>query len=108
MPLSVCVEPGCPGFAAARGRCEQHASQRAAEAKARTKGVKYYNTKRWKSLRRFVLRRDRYTCQECRRFGNEVDHIVPIVQGGEIWSEDNLQVLCKSCHSRKTAKEVWT
>ena len=34
----------------------------------------------------------------------EVDHIVPKARGGpDAW--DNLQALCKSCHSRKTAVE---
>jgi 5-methylcytosine-specific restriction protein A len=35
---------------------------------------------------------------------NEVDHIKSKSQGGkDEW--DNLQALCKSCHSRKTAAE---
>ena len=34
----------------------------------------------------------------------EVDHIVPKSAGGTD-AMDNLQALCKSCHSRKTAKE---
>jgi 5-methylcytosine-specific restriction protein A len=107
MPKSACVEPGCPDFAEQRGRCERHSKERAKEARDRTIGRDFYGTKRWRALRRRVLKRDRYTCQECRRFGNEVDHVVPVAQGGARWSEDNLQTLCKSCHSRKTAREVW-
>lgn len=35
----------------------------------------------------------------------EVDHIKPKSQGGrDEW--ENLQALCKSCHSRKTAAEL--
>ena len=34
----------------------------------------------------------------------EVDHIVPKREGGTD-EESNLQALCKSCHSRKTAEE---
>ncbi len=35
-----------------------------------------------------------------------LDHIVPISWGGQnSGSEDNLQILCRSCHERKTARE---
>lgn len=37
-------------------------------------------------------------------FATEVDHIVPLSLGGED-AEPNLQPLCKSAHSRKTALE---
>lgn len=35
----------------------------------------------------------------------EVDHIVPISEGGAMWDKDNLQVLCVDCHRKKTAEE---
>ena len=38
----------------------------------------------------------------------EVDHIVPIRQGGAEYDWNNLQSLCKSCHARKSAKERHT
>lgn len=48
-------------------------------------------------------------CVECQAKGMvvaaaEVDHIVPLADGGTN-DDENLQSLCKSCHSRKTARE---
>jgi 5-methylcytosine-specific restriction endonuclease McrA len=34
---------------------------------------------------------------------DEVDHIIPISEGGERFDEDNLQAACKRCHAWKTA-----
>jgi 5-methylcytosine-specific restriction endonuclease McrA len=36
----------------------------------------------------------------------EVDHIVPIHWGGEMWHESNMQTLCKICHKQKTKEEA--
>jgi 5-methylcytosine-specific restriction protein A len=49
-------------------------------------------------------------CEHCKRRGlatlaTEVDHIQPISAGGGILDADNLQSLCKPCHSRKTLNE---
>jgi len=35
----------------------------------------------------------------------EVDHIRPLAQGGARLDPDNLQALCRSCHSLKTATD---
>lgn len=107
MPLSACREPMCPDFGVIRGRCELHAKTYRQRTRKATAGASMYGTKRWKAARRKCLSRDRYTCQDCRRFGNEVDHVVPLAQGGLPFALNNLQTLCKPCHSRKTAKEVW-
>jgi len=77
------------------------------------KNVNYdtvYNTVRWRKLRRIRLNYEPL-CRECKKVNkvtaaNEVDHIVPMSQGGEAWSLGNLQSLCKSCHSRKTMNEI--
>lgn len=44
---------------------------------------------------------------EGRRFSIsfEVDHVVPVALGGDMWNEKNLQVLCIDCHKEKTAKD---
>lgn len=55
------------------------------------------------------LTRDLFKCQTCGvlvmgKGEAHVDHIVPKVDGGTDDME-NLQTLCRSCHSRKTALE---
>ena len=69
----------------------------------------------WDKLRLRILKRDCYLCQECKRQGrltplkvrprdHAVDHIVPKAHGGTD-DEANLESLCASCHSAKTARE---
>ncbi len=56
-----------------------------------------------------VLDRDNWRCQDCGRAGIlEVDHRVPISQGGDEWDASNLQSLCRGCHIRKTRRERGT
>lgn len=54
--------------------------------------------------------RDCGLCQECRRqgkttVGSDVDHIVPLEQGGTN-EQSNLELLCEPCHKAKTAREA--
>ena len=35
----------------------------------------------------------------------EVDHVLPMADGGAMYDEANLQALCKSHHSQKTARD---
>lgn len=67
-----------------------------------------YHRSEWKELRLRVLLRDAYACQSCGRVVTgvtaHVDHRVPAVDGGSD-AEDNLQVLCRVCHGRKTRDE---
>lgn len=107
MPQTPCREPLCPSFSAIRGRCVEHAKAYDAETKRRTIGRALYGKTRWKRTRLVILRRDRYTCAHCLKFGNQVDHIEPLARGGLPYDPNNLQTLCGSCHSRKTAQEVW-
>ncbi len=60
---------------------------------------------RWRKLRGMILARDPF-CQApgCHEWSTEVDHIKSRENGGTD-HPDNLQGLCKPCHSRKTAIE---
>jgi 5-methylcytosine-specific restriction endonuclease McrA len=55
-----------------------------------------------------VLRRDDFKCVHCGARGRlEVDHKIPVRLAPErAFDLDNLQALCRSCHSRKTRLEV--
>lgn len=69
----------------------------------------FYSTPAWRRLRDWKLSANPM-CELCRRLGRltpacEVDHILPINSGGAPLDQDNLQSLCKTCHSRKTMAE---
>lgn len=49
------------------------------------------------SLRRSVIQRDEGKCQACGQPGEEIDHI-----SGNSSDPANLQLLCNSCHNKKT------
>lgn len=54
-----------------------------------------------------VVRRDNYTCQECKRHLKddevEFDHIIPVSKGGSS-EEHNLRLTCYDCNREKTDK----
>ena len=56
---------------------------------------------KWKKLRIQILDRDGWQCSKCNRPAHTVDHIIPRVKGGDMWSPSNLQSMCKSCNSAK-------
>ncbi|MEE4303592.1 MAG: HNH endonuclease signature motif containing protein [Wenzhouxiangella sp.] len=64
--------------------------------------------RRWPALRLQALRRDGWRCVQCgNRVGLEVDHIKPVRDAPDLAFElGNLQVLCTSCHAKKTRHEM--
>jgi len=60
----------------------------------------------WYYVRKDVLKRDRYRCSICKqRFRKkqlDVDHIIPVQMGGQLFDKDNLRTLCKECHKAKS------
>ena len=63
----------------------------------------------WRTIRERILKRDGYmcqcdTCRGVRLLADEVDHILPISQGGTD-SDDNLRSINKNCHKLKTSQE---
>lgn len=119
----MCIAPGCDDLAEVGGnRCPDHQAERLAQsraAKARAKetvgaraGGHLYHSVRWRKERRDHLARHPL-CIECQADGlvivaTEVDHIKP--HRGDLklfWQRANWQSLCRPCHSRKTANEVF-
>jgi 5-methylcytosine-specific restriction protein A len=111
MPTRVgrpCGAPGCPAVVRGGRYCPAHAPlERKPDARESSNRRGYDAT--WRKIRARVLR-ERPLCVECMRVGvvtaaNEVDHIIPLRDGGT-HDDENLQPLCKSCHSKKTRREM--
>lgn len=69
-----------------------------------------YDLERWDRTRRLVLREEP-VCRHClaierTSLSTDVDHIIPMSEGGDAWDRVNLQGLCRECHSRKTVAEL--
>lgn len=69
-----------------------------------------YKSKRWKTLRVGILRRDGYQCRECRRYGKTVQadtvhHVYPVELYPQLaWERWNLVSLCTACHNAMHAR----
>jgi 5-methylcytosine-specific restriction endonuclease McrA len=65
--------------------------------------------RKWKRIREYILKRDKYKCQLCPFKGNSitltVDHIVPKSRGGALYDPNNLRTLCYPCHREITPSQ---
>ena len=65
----------------------------------------------WQSIKRAILKRDNYECQECGSNGElHVHHKIPFRMfddADEANHEDNLISLCPPCHRKTDAKHKW-
>ncbi len=93
-----CRQPGCPNL-----NCQVHTVERQdVRPPAAVRGYDY----RWQRLRLMFLRAHPICqCEDgCTQAATDVHHKVPLDEGGKNeW--DNLQALCHSHHSKKTARE---
>jgi len=108
-PKHPCSHPGCPLLTDSR-YCEEHKklTDRQYDKYKRDPIHRKRYGRVWKQIR------DRYIaahplCEECYKknrlsSAEEVHHILPLSKGGT-HDDDNLMSLCKSCHSRITARE---
>jgi 5-methylcytosine-specific restriction protein A len=102
VPISVCLEPGCPSPATWRGRCNQHARQR--DKTIARAGYRTYKTAKWRRTRSRYLARHP-VCELCdRAIAEQVHHVIDLADGGSAWAEANLQALCAPCHSKVTRR----
>jgi 5-methylcytosine-specific restriction protein A len=79
------------------------------------KRKRVYLTKRWREIRKVVLKRDKFTCQNCGIIltrNQHIDHIIDItyenIDDEKItFDVDNLQTLCSACHAKKTKRKTY-
>ena len=117
-PRKACKYPGCPKTTTAKhGYCPEHKKKTDQSYQKERTVHKLYYTKRWENLRKIVLNNQPFCADpyghhqryvEGRVLATEVDHIDGdpknnFYQPGH--PQNNLQALCKACHSRKTAIE---
>jgi len=103
-----CSVKNCPNLAIPSERfCAYHRKQFNRDynklKKKEGQNRQYWSSYQWRKIRNIYLRKYPL-CIECGNQATEVDHIIPVKLGGSN-IESNLQPLCKSCHSRKTALE---
>jgi len=119
----LCLKPGCNRIANPNtGHCDQHYDlyvEKEEKRKEYLKGaeayrrkiknrpyIKLYNSAQWRRMSNKKLS-DEPICQICEKhLSTAVDHIEP--HRGDLklfFNYNNLQALCKKCHSKKTAKE---
>lgn len=111
MLLKNCTKPGCTELIPQMGpgRCKRHQIQAQGQVRApsvreydrqRRSDKKLYDSAAWKRIRKHILA-EQPVCVKCKRKAStDVDHI----DGNRYnLNHSNLQGLCHSCHSRKTA-----
>jgi 5-methylcytosine-specific restriction protein A len=120
-----CKQVGCIGEVETRGTyCKVHSHHKARDEKRKLESKErwlaaisntkadpvtqaMYQSKEWRVLKRKVLAENPF-CACCGEPAFVVDHIVPWQDGGVhlFLLRENLQSLCKSCHSRKTTMDT--
>lgn len=106
-----CRYPGCPAVTRGVPYCDEHARRvsREYERDRPSSAARGYGST-WRKVRARQLSRaplcaDPDGLHDRPVVATEADHIIRRARGGSD-ADNNLQSLCKSCHSRKTAREV--
>lgn len=107
-PPKPCARPGCGALVQSGRWCPAHkpAPRPTAPKPYDAEKRRPYKTAAWLRFRKWYLTQHP-VCEVpgCGQPANEVDHIVPLDDGGAHLSTSNSQALCKPCHSRKTARQ---
>ena len=120
MPKSArraCTQSGCPAFSCDQDGCIKRKQGFHKPKTIDTSGRgslsrdKAYNTARWAKVRHNQMTKSPL-CQRCLSFGlttlaTDSDHVLPHRGDPKLmWDANNLQSLCRSCHSVKTREEL--
>ena len=114
-PPSRCTDPECSEFATKGSRCDEHQPipWRGRDNKAERYGI---SSGEWRKLKAKVTKRDNGCCYMCGAEPvdpddedaepHELDHVIPISEGGARRSLDNLGLACTTCHDAKSKAEA--
>lgn len=87
-------------------RIEENKKKRMKQYDENRKGSKYrvfYNSKLWRNKREYILARDNYICQDCKR--HLAEHVHHIEEIKDSWysrlDNNNLISLCLECHNKR-------
>jgi 5-methylcytosine-specific restriction endonuclease McrA len=78
------------------GRCLQCVSDRYERKRIHT-------DRRGRAFRLSILERDAYTCHWCAQYGDTLDYVTALVDGGTPLDPSNAVAACRSCNSRRGA-----
>lgn len=111
-PLRPCRHPGC-GVLVSGGYCAAHQPPKKDRRSVEAQAWRWmYGTDVWERLRGDQLLAEPF-CRECgrrgvRRYATDVDHVRDHKGDWTVFTDPgNLESLCHSCHSRKTARDLW-
>jgi 5-methylcytosine-specific restriction protein A len=68
---------------------------------------KFYRSKVWRKKREYILKRDQYLCQNCLKYGKNVEarvvhHIIEVEDEPALkMVNSNLVSVCMSCHNKE-------
>lgn len=110
-PLKPCKYPGCPELIRDGSYCSKHKAiiSREYNQYHRDPDFRQRYGRQWVKIRNAYISKHPL-CEECEAKGllvpaTEVHHKNPLASGGTN-AEENLQALCKACHSRHTLIET--
>lgn len=74
-----------------------------------------FSSPRWQRLRLEILERDGHRCQirgpKCKKTATQVDHIVPVADGGPMFDPSNCRAACSWCNTwraqRQKSRDGW-
>ena len=79
------------------------------KAQLHNRATKLYRSKRWTAVRKgYIMKHP--ICERCKAIGlttqgHVLDHVIPISQGGAVWTKENWMTLCHECHNWKRGLE---
>ena len=109
-PKKPCAYPGCPELIREGRYCPAHKTEMGRQYNAtRDSDFNKRYGRQWKKNRALYISKHPL-CEACEKAGQlvpatEVHHIIPLDKGGSN-ADENLQALCKPCHSRHTLNDT--